>query len=125
MIKEKTRNISNIKKIKMDSILNINLSAARGKDEDFKTYKDRLKNNKRILKLYKTYGREAFQAMFPNGVNDALKNSEAQRQFHHENNSDQTSDNNMPTTNYQQKISKTQNVKSQAPTQMRKSGRGN
>ena len=33
--------------------------------------------------------------------------------------------NNMPTTNYQQKISKTQNVKSQAPTQMRKSGRGN
>jgi hypothetical protein len=109
----------------MDSILNINLSAARGKDEDFKTYKDRLKTNKRILKLYKTYGREAFQAMFPNGVNDALKNSEAQRQFHHENNPEMDINNNMPTTNYQQKISKTQNVKSQAPTQMRKSGRGN
>ena len=70
----------------MDSILNINLSAARGKDEDFTTYKDRLKSNKRILKLYKTYGREAFQAMFPNGVSEALENSEAQRQFHHENN---------------------------------------
>ena len=109
----------------MDSILNINLSAARGKDEDFKTYKDRLKTNKRILKLYKTYGREAFQAMFPNGVNDALKNNEAQRQFHHENNPEMDINNNMPTTNYQQKISKTQNVKSQAPTQMRKSGRGN
>ena len=109
----------------MDSILNINLSAARGKDEDFKTYKDRLKTNKRILKLYKTYGREAFQAMFPNGVNDALKNSEAQRQFHHENNPEIDINNNMPTPNYQQKISKTQNVKSQAPTQMRKSGRGN
>ena len=27
----------------MNSILNINLSAARGKDEDFTTYKDRLK----------------------------------------------------------------------------------
>ena len=109
----------------MDSILNINLSAARDKDEDFKTYKDRLKTNKRILKLYKTYGREAFQAMFPNGVNDALENSEAQRQFHHENNPEMDINNNMPTTNYQQKISKTQNVKSQAPTQMRKSGRGN
>ena len=109
----------------MDSILNINLSAARGKDEDFKTYKDRLKTNKRILKLYKTYGREAFQAMVPNGVNDALENSEAQRQFHHENNPEMDINNNMPTTNYQQKISKTQNVKSQAPTQMRKSGRGN
>ena len=108
-----------------DSILNINLSAARGKDEDFKTYKDRLKTNKRILKLYKTYGREAFQAMFPNGVNDALENSEAQRQFHHENNPEMDINNNMPTTNYQQKISKTQNVKSQASTQMRKSGRGN
>jgi hypothetical protein len=109
----------------MDSILNINLSAARDKDEDFKTYKDRLKTNKRILKLYKTYGREAFQAMFPNGVNDALENSEVQRQFHHENNPEMDINNNMPTTNYQQKISKTQNVKSQAPTQMRKSGRGN
>ena len=109
----------------MDSILNINLSAARDKDEDFKTYKDRLKTNKRILKLYKTYGREAFQAMFPNGVNDALENSEAQRQFHHENNLEMDINNNMPTTNYQQKISKTQNAKSQAPTQMRKSGRGN
>ena len=108
-----------------DSILNINLSAARGKDEDFTTYKDRLKTNKRILKLYRTYGREAFQAMFPNGVSEALKNSEAQRQFHHENNPEIDTNNNIPVTNYQQKISKTQNVKSQAPTQMRKSGRGN
>jgi len=111
----------------MDSILNINLSNARGKDEDFTTYKDRLKSNKRILKLYKTHGREAFQMMFPNGVSEALENSEAQRQFHHENNSDLTldTDSNTPITNYQQKISKTQNIKSQAPTQMRKSGRGN
>ena len=108
----------------VDSILNINLSAARGKDEDFKTYKDRLKSNKRILKLYRTYGREAFQTMFPNGVNEALENSEAQRQLHYENNPE-IDNNNIPVTNYQQKISKTQNVKSQAPTQMRKSGRGN
>ena len=110
----------------MDSILNINLSAARGKDEDFTTYKDRLKSNKRILKLYRTYGREAFKMMFPNGVSEALENSEAQRQFHHENNPeivDNTSNTN--TTTYQSKVNKSQNVSSIAPTQMRKSGRGN
>ena len=106
----------------MDSILNINLSAARGKDEDFTTYKDRLKSNKRILKLYRTYGREAFQAMFPNGVSEALDNSEAQRQFHHENNPEIVDNTNK--TTYQSKVNKSQNVSSKAPTQMRKSGRG-
>jgi len=105
-----------------DSILNINLSAARGKDEDFTTYKDRLKTNKRILKLYRTYGREAFQTMFPNGVSEALENSEAQRQFHHENNPEIVDNTNK--TTYQSKVNKSQNVSSKAPTQMRKSGRG-
>ena len=106
----------------MDSILNINLSNARGKDEDFTTYKDRLKTNKRILKLYRTYGREVFQAMFPNGVSEALDNSEAQRQFHHENNPEIVDNTNK--TTYQSKVNKSQNVSSKAPTQMRKSGRG-
>jgi len=109
----------------MDNVLNINLSAARGKDEDFTTYKDRLKSNKRILKLYRTYGREAFQAMFPNGVSEALENSEAQRQFHHENNPEIVDTSNTNTTTYQSKVNKSQNVSSKAPTQMRKSGRGN
>ena len=107
----------------MDNILNINLSAARGKDEDFTTYKDRLKSNKRILKLYRTYGREVFQTMFPNGVSEALENSEAQRQFHHENNPEIVDNTNK--TTYQSKVNKSQNVSSKAPTQMRKSGRGN
>ena len=31
----------------MESILNINLSNARGKDEDFTTYKNRLRSNKK------------------------------------------------------------------------------
>ena len=106
----------------MDSILNINLSNARGKDEDFTTYKNRLKSNKKILKLYKTYGREAFQMMFPNGVSEALENSEAQRQFHHENNPEIVDNTNK--TTYQSKVNKSQNVSSKAPTQMRKSGRG-
>ena len=106
----------------MESILNINLSNARGKDEDFTTYKNRLKSNKKILKLYKTYGREAFQMMFPNGVSEALENSEAQRQFHHENNPEIVDNTNK--TTYQSKVNKSQNVNSKAPTQMRKSGRG-
>ena len=89
-----------------DSILNINLSAARGKDEDFTTYKDRLKTNKRILKLYRTYGREAFQAMFPNGVSEALENSEAQRQFHHENNPEIDIEENTEIRNFVDKIYK-------------------
>jgi len=107
----------------MDSVLNINLSAARGKDEDFTTYKNRLRSNKRILKLYKQHGREAFQIMFPNGVSEALENSEAQRQFHHENNPEIVDNTNK--TTYQSKVNKSQNVSSKAPTQMRKSGRGN
>ena len=106
----------------MESILNINLSNARGKDEDFTMYKDRLKTNKRILKLYRTYGREAFQAMFPNGVSEALENSEAQKQFHHENNPEIVDNTNK--TTYQSKVNKSQNVNSKATTQTRKSGRG-
>ena len=109
----------------MDSILNINLSNARGKDEDFTTYKDRLKTNKRILKLYRTYGREAFQAMFPNGVSEALENSEIQRQFNHENNPEIVDNtNNTNKTTYQSKVNTSQNVNSKATTQTRKSGRG-
>jgi len=109
----------------MDSVLNINLSAARGKDEDFITYKNRLRSNKRVLKLYKTYGREAFQTMFPNGVSEALEGSA--EQVYNENNPDWTPDegNSNTNTTYQSKVNKSQNVSSKAPTQMRKSGRGN
>ena len=108
----------------MESILNINLSNARGKDEDFTTYKNRLRSNKKVLKLYKTYGREAFQMMFPNGVSEALENSEAQRQFHHENNPEIVDNTSNSKTTYQSKVNKSQNVNSKATTQTRKSGRG-
>ena len=109
----------------MDSVLNINLSNARGVDEDFTTYKNRLRSNKRVLKLYKQHGREAFQIMFPNGVSEALENST--EQIYNENNPDWTPDNNTSSTNkttHQSKVNKSQNVSSKAPTQMRKSGRG-
>jgi len=109
----------------MESVLNINLSNARGTDEDFITYKNRLRSNKKVLKLYRTYGREAFQIMFPNGVSEALEGST--EQVYNENNPDWTPDDDTSSTNkttYQSKVNKSQNVNSKATTQTRKSGRG-
>ena len=109
----------------MESILNINLSNARGKDEDFTTYKNRLRSNKKVLKLYRTYGREAFQMMFPNGVSEALENST--EQVYNENYPDWTPDDDASSTkqtNYQSKVNKSQNVNSKSTTQTKKSGRG-
>ena len=109
----------------MESILNINLSNARGTDEDFTTYKNRLRSNKKVLKLYRTYGKEAFQTMFPNGVSEALENST--EQIYNENNPDWTSDDDASSTkqtNYQSKVNKSQNVNSKSTSQTQKSGRG-
>ena len=50
---------------------NINLSDKREENESYDDYKLRLKRNKRILKLYFTYGREIFKQAFPDGINDA------------------------------------------------------
>ena len=54
---------------------NINLSNARSENESYEDYRIRLKQNKAILKLYNTVGRDNFKEMFPNGVQEALKNS--------------------------------------------------
>ena len=54
----------------------INLSNARSENESYEDYKQRLKQNKQILKLYNTVGRDVFKEMFPNGVQEALKNTE-------------------------------------------------
>jgi hypothetical protein len=54
----------------------INLSNARSENESYEDYRKRLKQNKDILKLYKTVGRDNFKQMFPNGVQEALKNTE-------------------------------------------------
>ena len=54
----------------------VNLSNARSENESFEDYKERLKQNKSILKLYNTVGRDNFKQMFPNGVQEALKNTE-------------------------------------------------
>ena len=54
---------------------NINLSNARSENESYEDYRKRLKQNKDILKLYNTIGRDAFKEMFPAGIHEALKNS--------------------------------------------------
>ena len=54
---------------------NINLSNARSENESYEDYKKRLKQNKQILKLYNTVGKDVFKEMFPNGVEEALKTS--------------------------------------------------
>ena len=54
----------------------INLSNARSENESYEDYKKRLKQNKQILKLYSTVGRDNFKQMFPNGIQEAIKNSE-------------------------------------------------
>jgi hypothetical protein len=57
----------------------INLSNARSENESYEDYKKRMKQNKQIINLYFTVGRDNFKEMFPNGVEEALKNSEEQQ----------------------------------------------
>ena len=54
----------------------VNLSNARSENESYEDYKKRLKQNSEIVKLYTTVGRDNFKEMFPNGVLEAIKNSE-------------------------------------------------
>ena len=54
----------------------VNLSNARGENESFKDYKKRQKQNNEITKIYSIAGRDGFKAMFPNGILEAIKNSE-------------------------------------------------
>ena len=53
----------------------LDLSNARNENETREEYKQRLKQNRQILKLYNAVGREQFQQMFPNGVKEALEAS--------------------------------------------------
>ena len=54
----------------------VNLSNARSENESYEDYKKRLKQNKDILKLYSTVGRDNFKQLFPNGILEALKTVE-------------------------------------------------
>ena len=54
----------------------LNLSNARSENESYEDYKKRLKQNEQIVKLYNQVGRDGFKEMFPNGIIEAIKNSE-------------------------------------------------
>ena len=56
----------------------VNLSNARSENESFEDYKKRQKQNKEIIKLYNTVGRDNFKQMFPNGITEAIKNADAE-----------------------------------------------
>ena len=56
----------------------INLSNARSENESYEDYKKRQKQNKEIIKLYNTVGRDNFKQMFPNGITEAIKNADAE-----------------------------------------------
>ena len=60
---------------KYQAFKGLNLNGARSENETREEYKQRLKQNRQILKLYNTVGREQFQQMFPNGVKEALEAS--------------------------------------------------
>jgi hypothetical protein len=46
----------------------INLSNARSENESYEGYRERLRRNEKILKLYFTVGRDIFKQMFPEGI---------------------------------------------------------
>ena len=54
----------------------VNLSNARSENESYEDYKERLRRNEKILKLYNTVGRDVFKEMFPGGVEEAIKKAE-------------------------------------------------
>jgi len=54
----------------------VNLSNARSENESYEDYKKRLKQNEQIIKLYNQVGRDNFKEMFPNGIQEAIKNAD-------------------------------------------------
>ena len=46
----------------------LNFNDARGENATREEYKQRLKQNKQVLKLYNSVGRDAFKEMFPEGI---------------------------------------------------------
>jgi hypothetical protein len=59
------------------SLFNLNLDGARGENESFQDYRNRLKQNQMVLKLYKQLGRARFQEMFPEGITAEMFNQKS------------------------------------------------
>ena len=58
-----TKEIDNYK-----AFAGVNLSNARSENESYEDYRERLRRNEKILKLYNTVGRDIFKEMFPEGI---------------------------------------------------------
>jgi hypothetical protein len=72
MVKQKINNMKQ-EQDNYEAFEGLNLNDARSENESYVDYKKRLKQNRAILKMYKTTGRDNFKQMFPNGVQEALK----------------------------------------------------
>ena len=51
-----------------EAFAGVNLSNARSENESYEDYRERLRRNEKILKLYNTVGRDIFKEMFPAGI---------------------------------------------------------
>ena len=58
-----TKEIDNYK-----AFAGVNLSNARSENESYEDYRERLRRNEKVLKLYNTVGRDVFKQMFPEGI---------------------------------------------------------
>ncbi len=58
-----TKEIDNYK-----AFAGVNFSNARSENESYEDYRERLRRNEKILKLYNTVGRDIFKQMFPTGI---------------------------------------------------------
>ena len=72
MVKQKINNMKQ-EQDNYEAFEGLNLNDARSENESYEDYKKRLKQNRAILKMYKTAGRDNFKQMFPNGIQEALK----------------------------------------------------
>lgn len=54
----------------------INLSDKREKNESYEDYKNRLKKNKKIMKLYRRLGRDVIYQAFPTGIKEGMNKIE-------------------------------------------------
>ena len=58
----------------------LNLSDARSENETREEYKQRLKQNRQVLKLYNTVGRDMFKQMFPEGITYSVSEKPAEEE---------------------------------------------
>ena len=69
---QKNQRIKDIKEGEVSLFYGLNMSNERAEDETYQQYKDRLKTNKGLQKIYNTLGREETIKRYPEGFAQAL-----------------------------------------------------